>query len=280
MAKYKEYLYLIIGLLIASLSFNLFLSPFHLAAGGVSGLALFFNTLFNINESLFIFIVNLFLLLLSYIFLGKDQTRKSFLGSLLFPLMISLTSGITNYLNFADLEMIVIAIIGGIMSGIGYGLIFKSGFTSGGTDILNQIMEKYLHISIGTSIIIVDGLITLAGIFIFGLNTMIYALITLILISIYNNKMLLGINSNKTLYIYSEKYFEITKYLHEELKYDSTDFNVQGGYTNKNQKLILTVIPAKDYYKIKLALKLIDPKIFIIVVNSYQQVNANATIRN
>lgn len=280
MTKIKEITYLIIGLIITSLSFNLFLSPYHIAAGGVSGLALFAHKLFNINESAFIFIVNILLLIISFIFLGKEKTAKSILGSILMPIFIYLTSFLTKYVDFFGLEMIVISVLSGIISGIGIGLTFKSGYTSGGTDIVNQITEKYFHISIGTSIVLVDGFITLCGAFVFGVNAMIYSYITLVLISVFSNKMLLGINSNKTLYIYSSESDEIKKYLHEELKYDSTDFIVKGGYTNKKRKLILTVINTKDYYKIKIALKLIDPKVFIIVVNSYQQVNANVTIRN
>lgn len=280
MTKIKEIFNLFLGLTISSLSFNLFLSPYHLAAGGVSGIALFAHKIFNLNESLFIFLTNTFLLLISFIFLGKEKIRKSFLGSIFLPIMIYLTSFITKYINLSGLEMILIAVLAGVTSGTGTGLIFKSGYTSGGTDIINQITEKYFHISIGTSIIIVDGFITLCGAFVFGFNAMIYSFITLILLSIFSNKMLLGINSNKTLYIYSEKYEDIKKYLHEILKYDSTDLKIKGGYTKKAGKIILTVINTKDYYKVKLALKSIDPKVFITVVNSYQQVNANVTIRN
>lgn len=280
MKKIKEYDYLILGLILSAVSFNLFLSPYNLAAGGITGLSLFAHKFFNIDESTFIFIGNIFLLGLSFIFLGKEKTNKTILGSLLFPLFISLTSYVRDLVDFTGLETIVIAVLAGIMSGIGSGLIFKGGFTSGGTDILNQIMEKYLHISIGSSIIIVDGTITFLSGFIFGFNNMVYAIITLIILSAFNNKVLLGINNHKSLYIFSTKYQEIKKYLHKELKYDSTDFDVLGGFSNQKGKVILTVINARDYYKLKLALKVIDPQVFIIATTSYQQVNANVSIRN
>ncbi len=280
MKKIREYDYLILGLILASVSFNLFLAPYNLAAGGIAGISLFAHKLFNIDESTFIFLGNIFLLVLSYLLLGQEKTKRSLLGSLLYPLFISLTSFITTWISFDNLETVVIAILAGILSGIGSGLIFKGGFTSGGTDILNQIMEKYMHISIGTSIILVDGTITLLSGFIFGFNNMVYAIITLIILSIFNNKILLGINNHKSIYIFSNKYPDIKKYLHQELKYDSTDFDIQGGFTNKKGKAIFTVVNAKDYYKLKLALKIIDPKVFIIATNSYQQVNANIQIRS
>ncbi len=278
MKKEKNYQYLCIGLFLAAFSFNLYLAPYDFAAGGVSGLALIIHKVFNINESIFILIANLCLLVFSYALLGSIKTRKTILGSILFPLFITLTSYITTKINIDGLEYIVIAVLGGISSGIGYGFIFKSGFTSGGTDILNQIIEKYFHISISKSILIVDGLVTLAGGFTFGLSTLIYSLIALVLISIFSNKTITGIGENKTLYIFSNKCEEIKNYLHEEMKIDSTDFDVEGGHSRKKGKLILTVINTKDYYRVKEGIKIIDEYAFYAVTNAYQLMNANVTL--
>lgn len=280
MQKFMNYTNLILGLFLAAFSFNLFLAPYNLAAGGVSGFALIIHKLFNVNESLFIMVVNIILLVLSYIFLGKEMTKKTIIGSILFPIFISLTNYIIPFIEINGLEIIVIAFLGGVLSGIGYGLIFKSGFTSGGTDILNQIMAKYFHISISSSIIIVDGLITLLSGIVFGFNTMIYAFLTLILISVFSNRTIIGTGESKTLYIYSTKFDEIKYYLHTELRVDSTDFDCLGGYTKKKGKVILTVINTKDYYRIKEAITLIDKDAFIVATNAYQLVNANITIRN
>ncbi len=279
MNKVLNYLYLIIGILLVAMSFNLFLSPYHLAAGGISGLSLIINKLFHVNESIFIFLANFFLLVISYIYLGKEKTRKTILGSLLFPIFVSITSSITNYIKIDDLELIVIAVLGGITSGVGYGIIFKSGHTSGGTDIINQIMEKYLYMPISKSIIIVDGIITLFGILAFNFTTMIYAFISLIFISIFTNKTIIGNGNAKIIYIYSKKYKEIKDYLHQELMIDSTDFDCYGGFKNKKGKLILTVVDSRKYYQIKQSVKLIDNEAFIVVTNSYHLVNANISIR-
>ena len=140
-------------------------------------------------------------------------------------------------------------------------------------------MEKYLHMPISKSIILVDGIITALCGFVFGFTTMIYAFISLVLISIYSNKKMIDQDNAKTIYIYSKKYQEIKKYLHEELKIDSTDLEIFGGYKNEKGHIILSVIDNKNYYKMKEAIKMIDKKAFMIVTNSYHLVNANVTIR-
>lgn len=280
MQKIKKYLTLLLGLTIAAFSFNLFLAPFNLVAGGVSGLALVVHKTIHLNESLFIMIANSLLLGISFLFLGKEKTKNTIVGSLMFPILINLTSYLTAYLDITDLELIVIAFLGGILSGFGYGLVFKSGFTSGGTDILNQIMEKYMHIPMSQSIIFVDGLITICGGIVFGIPTMIYSLISLILISIFSHKTIIGEGKSKTLYITSSKYKEIKYYLHNELKIDSTDFDIVGGYSNSSHKMIMTVINTKDYYRIRSSIKVIDKDAFITTTDAYQLINENVTIRN
>ncbi len=280
MQKLKNYLNLILGLFLAAFSFSLFLAPYNFAAGGVSGLALIIHKLIAIDESLFILIVNTILLGISYLCLGKEKTKNTILGALLFPIFVRITEYIVPYIKINDLEHIVIAVLGGILSGIGYGLVFKSGFTSGGTDILNQIIEKYFHMPISKSIIIVDGLITITTGVVFDFSTMLYALIALVLISVFSNKTIVGVGESKTLYIHSPKYEEIKYYLHQEMKVDSTDFDVVGGYSKKKGKVILTVINTNDYYRIKEAITIIDPNAFITATNAYQLVNENMNIKS
>ncbi len=279
MKKIINFTTLFVGLFLAAFSFNLFLAPFNLVAGGVSGLALIVHKVLSLDESTFIMIVNLLLLGISFLFLGKEKTKNTILGSLLFPIFVNLTSYIIPYIDIKELELIVVSILGGLLSGVGYGIIFKSGYTSGGTDILNQIIEKYMHIPMSTSIIFVDGIITLCGGFIFGLPLMVYSLISLILISIFSHKTIIGEGKSKTLYITSSKIKEIKYYLHKELKVDSTDFDIIGGYSNEPQKMIMSIINTKDYYRIKEAIKLIDKNAFITVTDAYQIINENVSIR-
>ena len=274
--KIKKYISVIIGLFLVAISFNLFLSPYDFVAGGVSGLAIIIRKIFQINESAFILVMNILLILISLKYLGKEKTKNTILGSILFPVFTLLTENITKYL-FIDIDPLLIALLGGGISGFGYGIIFKNNFTTGGTDILNQIAENYLKIPMSKSILFIDGSIVLIGCLIFGIEKMIYSLIALILISIISNKTQLGINKNRVLYIQSTKTEDVKKYL-MNYGYDVTVMNSLGGYTKKKGKIIMCSVSRKDYYKIKEGVRVIDEKAFIIVTNAYEQKNANISI--
>ena len=147
--KIKRYVQFIFGCLLVALAFNLFYSPNNIVAGGVSGLSIVLNHFFKFNQSYVILIANIFLLIMSYVFLGREKTRLSILGSILFPIFVNLTSFLTKYVSFSESEMLLVAIFGGLLQGIGAGLIFKAGFSTGGTDILNMIISKKLKIGMG-----------------------------------------------------------------------------------------------------------------------------------
>ena len=182
--KFQRYTLLVIGILIVALSYNVFFVPYKIVSFGISGLAIVINEVFNLNPSLFILVTSIILLIISYFTLGRKATANSMLGSLLFPLFVSLTAPISALIDLSGASVLVIAIFGGAVSGFGYGLLFKAGFTTGGTDILNQMTAKYFHISLGTSMLFIDGLIVILGGFIFGPNMFMYALIVLYIISI------------------------------------------------------------------------------------------------
>ena len=275
--KKKKYFTILFGLLLTAIAFNLFLSPYNYVTGGVGGLSIVVHHLVPaINESAFIFIANLVLIVVSYLFLGKEKTRNTILGSLLFPFFDSITKEITNVIVL-DLDSFIVACLGGILSGYGYGLVFQNNYTTGGTDILNQMMEKYFHIPMSKSILYVDGLIVLFGGFVFGITNLMYSLIALALISYFSNNTQLGINKNRMLYITSSRVDDIRSYLIRE-GYDATILQTQGGYSKRKRKILLSSVHENDYYRIRQDLLKIDPRIFIVVTSAYEQHNANLLV--
>ncbi len=275
--KGMDYFNFLLGLIITALSFNAIFSPNDLVTGGVSGLAIILKNVFSLNESLFILIMNLFLILLSFICLGKEKTKNTILGSILFPVFVYLTQDISSWFHL-EMDPILIAVLGGMASGLGYGLVFRSNFTTGGTDILNQMTEKYFKIPMSKSILYIDGSIVLAGGFVFGITKMMYSLISLSLISIISNRIQLGINHNRVLYITSKKQNQIKDFL-QTLGYDATIMNRIGGYTKEKGMMLMVSISQKDYYLVRNAMKEIDENAFLVVTNAYEQKNANVQIR-
>ena len=208
----KRYLLLSLGCFIVALAFNVFFLQYGIVCFGVSGVSIILNE-FGVNPSVFILIANVLLLIVSYFTLGFEDTKNSVVGSLMFPIFVTLTSYLVSYVNVSDLELITIAIFGAVLTGIGMGIIFKTGFTTGGTDILNQIMSKYFKISIGKAILIIDGLIVISAKLVFTWEIVLYGFIVLFIISYLTDKVLLGISQSKAFYIVTEKEEEAREYL-------------------------------------------------------------------
>ena len=180
--KFQRSLTFLIGIFIVSITFNIFMIPNDIVYG-VGGIGVIFKKLFNITPSIVILISSILLLILSFVTLGFDKTKNSIIGSLLFPIFVELTEFIIPYINLGNTEPLLLTIFGAALSGFGYGLIFKSGYTTGGTDILNQIVAKYFKKSIGTSMFFTDGLIIGISLFFFGMQKFMYSVVNIVIIS-------------------------------------------------------------------------------------------------
>ena len=275
MKKIKRYVSLVVGLIIYSLSFNLFLQNYDLIPGGVSGIAIVFNKLYNFDTALFILILNFILIIVSYFTLGWSFTKNTILGAILSPFFIKITSFIPNIIDIKGTEVIFVAILGGILAGYGVGIIYKNGFSNGGTDVIEFTLSKYLKIPINKAIMIVDGLISIIGGLIFGLDKAIYSIIVLLCLSTVSNKLLSGINKSKTFLILSKKHNKIKDLLINEYDTDVTLLKVKGGKLNNDYKIIMTIIKNDKYDKVKKEIKEIDKKAFITITKSYEVYNSN-----
>lgn len=268
--KIKELIEFIIGCFLVALAFNLFMSPNNLVAGGVSGFSLILKHFFGLNPSTIISIANVFLIILSFLVLGKEKTKATILGSILFPVFVSLTEHLSTYISFKESEMILIAVFGGALQGIGAGLIFRAGYSTGGTDILNMIISKIFKISLGNSMFFTDGTIIVIGAFVFGFNHLMYSLIILYLISTITDKVVLGISDSKAFYIITSKEKEVKDFVINELKHGVTEFKARGGYNSENQTVLMSVVPTREYYKLKEGIHNIDKDAFFVAMDSYE----------
>lgn len=264
-------LIMVIGVFIMAVTYNLFLLHYELVTGGTSGLAIIITDLFEISPALFIFIAELFLLVLSFFLLGAKTTGMTIIGALLFPFFISLTSNfcadLAPKLNFDS--MIIVTLISGILFGTGSGLVYKMGYSTGGSDILMQIINKYMHISSGVSLFLSNVFIIILGAFVFGLNKAIYGIIIIVINSIIVDKILLGISTSKVFYISTKKQEEI-KGLLETLKTGHTIIKAEGGNSKSRTDLIMCVINNRDYYMFKNVVQQVDPEAFIIITDCYE----------
>lgn len=268
--RFKRYIEFFIGCLISAIAYNLFLAPNNIVAGGVSGIAIVFNYLFKTNNSIIILIGNILLVILCYFTLGKEKTKNTILGSITFPILVLITENINSIININNNELLLSAIFGGILLGLGGGMIYKAGFSTGGTDILNHIVSKYKKISVGTSILLTDGLIVLISSFIFGPTRLMYAIIILYLTSIMSDKVILGISDSKAFYIITNKTNQVKDYIIKNMHHGVTTFNVKGAFLEKKRKVLLVIIPTREYFRVIEGIKLIDKDVFFVVTDAYQ----------
>ena len=260
----------ILGLFLFSFGFSFFLAPNNLVFGGVAGLSIIFKELCGFDTSLFVLVVSVFLLLISFIFLGKEKTTGSILGSLLLPVFLKFAEVLTNYIVFEDVELILSAIFGAFLGGAGLGFVYKSGFTTGGTDIIKQLLNKYFKISMGKAMLISDGVILASSIFVFGLKTFIYALLVLYVMTIIADRVILGVGNAKAFYIVTDKTMEVKKYIINKLGHGVTLLEAVGGYTKEDQKVLFCVIPTREYYILKEGIHKIDNDAFFVVTDAYE----------
>ena len=269
-SKVKRFFQFLLGSFIVAGAFNLFFSPNNLVPGGMSGASVILNSLFGWENSLVILVGSGILLIASYFLLGWEKTRGSILGSLLFPVCVKLTSNIGAYIDIDSSQLLLTTLFGAVLYGFGAGMIFKAGYTSGGTDILNQILSKYLHISIGNSILLSDGLIVFSSAFVFGINKLMYSLIILYIVSFITDRVILGISDSKAFYIITDEEEKVKDYILKYLNHGVTVFNAKGGYKKEKQTVLMCVLPTKEYYKLKEGLYEIDPDSFFVVTDAYE----------
>ncbi len=261
-----------ISVFIVALNYNIFLLRNDLVIGGVSGIATILHSFMDIDPGTFILVSNIVLVILSFFLLGPRSTGLTIIGSILFPVFISLTTGISNTIaNSLDIEeFVVITVVSGVIYGIANGFIYKTGYSTGGTDIIMMIASKYLKIPTGTATLIIDSIIVGIGALTFGLTKAIYALIIIFINSILINKIMLGISTSKMFYIQTDKKEEVERFIKEEMHTGYTIMNTDNGNKDKRKNIIMCVLSTRDYYMVKNVIRTIDPDAFFIISDCYE----------
>lgn len=272
--KKKQRLYrlfiMLFALTLSAVVYNIFLLPLDIVSGGTSGVATITNYLYQIDPSTMILILSIICIVISFIYLGKEKTIGIIAASLIYPILVKLTSPITNVISFDGEDMLVIAIFAGVLSGISSGLMYKTGYNSGGFNVICQIFYEKFKIPISKTNLIINLTIILTSSFFFGTTNAMYAIILLYINNIALDKVLLGISKNKAFYIITSEEAEIKNYIIKHLNHSVTIFDVKGGFLEKKRKVLLVVIPSKEYYKLTEGIKLLDKEAFFVVTDAYE----------
>lgn len=269
----KRYSLLIFALFAAAISYNLLIYPAKIVAGGSNGLSIIVESLFKIPPSIFILVFNVTILIIAILTLGFEKSSGSVIATLTYPLFVDLTSGITSIISINNSDMILICLFIGVISGWTSGIIYKTGFSSGGTSLICQIIFEKFHIAISKSGFLINMIIVLLGGIYFGLENILYATIVLFLSYTVMDRVLIGISKNKVFYIFTLKDKEVKEFLLNEIGHGITEFSVINGHSNKKGKMLMAALPSKEYYRVSNGIKEIDSEAFFVVTDSYQLLN-------
>ncbi len=280
---FTAYFYILVGSLLFAVGDVLFVNPYKLAPGGVYGIANFFYHTTGWNISTSVLFMEIPLLIIGTIILGPRfgvKTLVSTFAILAFVYVLEMPS-VWGHDAFLPNEPILNTIISGIIYGLAIGLIFKSRATSGGSDIISMILNKYTRISLGKLVMIVDGSITLLTIFMpnesneFSLRTIdwtlpIYSWVVIFIEGKIIDMVIDGMKVNKTLFIISEKGDEIQEQLLNGIKRGGTMFSGTGMYEGVPRQMIYTTVTRRESQILLSHISKIDPKAFVNVMDSSQ----------
>jgi uncharacterized membrane-anchored protein YitT (DUF2179 family) len=209
---------------------------------------------------------NIPLFITGVIFLGKQFGARSLVGTLTLPLFVLLTAS----WEPATLNPLLGALFGGISVGVGLGIVFRGRASTGGTDLAAQIIAKYSGLTLGTSVMLIDGLIVLSAALVFDVEKGLYALIGLFVTTKTIDIIQLGFSQSKMVYIITNKQEEIRDAIYTEVNRGVTKLSAVGGYTEQERPILLVVVYQTEFTKLKQVIKTVDPSAFVIVTDSYE----------
>lgn len=261
----KSYVLLAIGNFLLAISVVFFFIPNNVLSGGVAGLAIALFPFFNIEVELMINIIIVVTFILGTIFLGKNFAIKTIASSIMYPVFITLL----NSINFQpQIEPMIAALYGGAIAGLGLGVTFATGASTGGMDVPPLILNKFTGIRVSIWVMIVDALTIMLGMASYSINQVLIGFLSIFAASYVIDKVsVLGGQQARQVTIISDLYDEILEHLHQEIDRGSTLYKARGGYTRKDKEIIMTVVTRQQYYELEKKVLEIDSEAFLIVSN-------------
>lgn len=261
-ADVMEYIWIIIGSLIIAFSIKNLYEPIKLVTGGFSGLAIIAKSLFGIPLWVTNVVLNVPLFAIAIPTLGWKFIRKTVVATV----VLSIGFAVIPEMNLVTDDMLLSSIFGGVIDGIGIGLVLMYRATTGGTDMLATLIQKKLrHRSVVDIMKVIDGLIVIMGISVFGIQKALYAIITIYVISKVSDSMVEGLKFSKQAFIISDSSQEIADAIMNTLDRGVTAVSARGMYSKMEKQMLFCVVSLKQIAVLKDIVRSIDPNAFVIV---------------
>lgn len=267
----KNYLYLITGSFVFAISVAWVASPAGLVSGGVSGVGIVIKEITKVFPiALTSFILNVPLFIISFFQRGFSFIAKSLTAFLSLTVLLFFAELVPSPFSFGE-DALAAALVFGVMSGVGLGLVLRSGATSGGTDMLAAIIKaKKPHVKMSQLILLIDVAVILMGIFIFGLLKGIYATLALIIATKVMDGVVNGFSTSKAVFILSGKDKEISSFIMKSLERGVTGMEARGLYTDSEKTLLFSVVSRGELVRLRKTVGEIDPDAFVFVTDAVE----------
>ncbi|MDA1476540.1 YitT family protein [Bacillus sp. CLL-3-40] len=259
----REYIYILVGSAIVAVTFNMFLLPNQIAAGGVSGISTILQS-FGFEAAYVQWGLNIPLFVAGVLILGGKFGIKTLVGSVFLPFVVYLTRDISP----ATHQALLAAIFGGVGIGVGIGIVFLGRGSTGGTALAAQIIHKFSGLSHGKCLALIDGTIVIAAIFVFNIEQGLYAILGVYISSKTIDVIQVGLNRSKMAMIITNREEEIKKAILAKIDRGMTKISAVGGYTDDERPILMCVVGQTEFTKLKQLVKHIDESAFVIAMDA------------
>lgn len=270
LSQIKSLVFILLGSSVYALAYNLFLIPHHIVPGGITGISMILNRCLNTPVGMMTVLFNIPIFFLGAKVIGRMYTIKSIVAVIVSSLLIDFFTYILTLQSVTD-NKILAALYGGIMLGIGLGIIFRGQASTGGTDIIGQIINRYSNFSTGNSILIVDFIIISgAGLVFQNFELALYGYLTLFFSTKIIDLVLEGISYTRAAFVISEHNQIISNIILERLDRGVTKLQGIGGFSNKPKDVLYVVITKRQVAELVSLIKEIDPNAFVVITDVYE----------
>ncbi len=262
-----------LGLLIVALGVHFFKAPNHFAIGGTTGVSIILSALFpGFNVGQLMLIINAALIVVGFIFLGKGFAAGTVYSSLMLAALIWLLEAIVPVSQPLTDDKLLELCFAVILPALGSGIVFNTGASTGGTDIVAMILSKHTSLEIGKALLLSDFIITIVAGLVFGVATGLYCVLGLIVKSLLLDNVIESINVRKLVTIVSKESKAIEAFITQKLHRGATISKACGAYTGEDKEVITTVLGRRQTVALRNYIRSIDHDAFLTIVNSSETV--------
>lgn len=271
-----RYAQIVLGALLTSLGYNLFLIPAHLLTGGISGIAIVIYYLTGLPVGAQNFVYNLPILYLAYRMFGRHYAFDTIFGTFVLSILLDLTHFVVDWNVCANI--VLNSVFGGVLTGIGFGMVFRVNANTGGLDVVGAVVKKYYAIDMGTVVFVLNFLIVAGSAFVCTLEEMLFTFISIYVIAELTNRVAAGLNREKSIVIISGEAEKICTDIMEHVHRGVTYLDGRGGLTKEPRGILFAVVSLTQVGRVKTIVRHHDPQAFMIVSDTSEVTGKGFTL--